>query len=1715
MIKPLIERDYRLKNEKGNLLKEGQWHGENSFDEKEKERMLNLLSKAGRWTLACLVLLCVICTLIFPNDVHAVEGKTLDISKLEGQTFALVNGKTEVAMLAEENPNDSSTLAGMQVLRFDKDTGEVLVGPKDEGSDEGSKQDPVSEIKTWTFEAAEDGTDTYYLTTGNDDNKKYIQLGMAEQRGKSSVTLVLDKNEATKIKVTAKNNQVRLVNADDSKTAINLFGGTIDGGFGGWHKPDNNSDDPNEWFYLVSDVKAINEKVDGETPVGTVINMFDYWINGQDGPDNEDKEGDLERGINENHALKFRKYNKYLDSNDATMNHWRSEDYGKPYQGIVEPVLKDGYPFLSSTEVGKVKLKDNDNTYKAESLGYLFDPYAENESREVVRNVYGLLQTDEEGYYYYDSRKNFAELNKEEDKNKITLYNTWGVNGGGKAGEKGQFFPFNEFAKVYSAEGVDPQMNHYFGMTLTSRFVQQYGGHTKINRQKPMTFEFSGDDDVWIFIDNVLVADLGGIHDRSSVKIDFSTGDVVINKGTGYKEETTIYEKYQKAEKDGTVKWSKDESGNQIFEDGSFHTLKFFYLERGNTESNLSLKYNLKACPENAISKVDQDGNGVKDAKFAVYAADNDYKLKWANTPGSATVSLPKDYSYDNKGDIVVDGEVIAKALYTGTTDKKGKIVFKDETGAAYTMAELEDMFGSKFILKEIKAPDGYRQVGEQINLEIVDHKIMVSNNPKDSGAQAAATLHIDAPGTLALVDKTVQQEGIIKNGIVSYYDPEKVYDSSKDESEVKKGNVFAVVLRYIGPRDNGQATTEALKKQENWAPVYGTQAKGFVVKVPENNKDAFVKAAIDTAKKYEESTNVFKLDSSGAMQGQLNGMPGDIRNYYYMLGDNDKGKTEYTVAYYYTTGTLDNAKEDNTWRIDSTSSDPQYSFNRVFGTTINIPNLANKLLVQKVDEKNHLINGAGFAIYKVKEESDKKVYYIADGSDDETEIFLEQDKDGNNSGEAYLKGNSETMGTYTVKNEEGSSKGTIEVKIGENTYTITPVDYGVTGTNEAAKEDGTIIFTNLSDGQYYIREVSAPEGYQLNTKEVMVLVASDSIYANAGAAGDGIIVGQGPGRIVSTLNSYASQGQIDNTLTWIYTKMKISGESSTFSDVTAEKYASWKYIIKNGAASEKDTTPEKENALASYLKYSAKEETALFNYAINEKSNKEKVDSRRLYTDVGWSYLEIYQDYEYGKDKADGADYNNWSPQDLSHLFSHAVYIRVTDKEKPGGDGPGTTPDPEKKTGQLEISKTVVGDAADKEKAFNFTVTLKDKSGNELSGSFYYTGFNGASSGTITSGGTIHLKDGQSIIIKDLPEGTTYEVQEAEAGAEYTVSAVGDKGTIKANTKETAAFTNTKTTGEPGDLLISGAKSISGREFKEGDTFTFTVTAPEGTPMPEHSQVTIKPIGGTQAAVDFGKISFTEKDAGKTYTYTFVEKAGNISGISYDTAEKTVTVKVEKDKEGKLALTVDYGKDKNSLLWQNEYKSGKLTVSKTVSGDAGDKAKEFHFTVALSQKLTGTYGDMTFKDGKAEFTLKHGEIKTASGLPEGITYTVKEAEADQDGYKTSVTGDKGTISAGTAAAAFLNHKEKNDKPEDPTNPGGNTDPKDPSHNGGGDDPSKPSKGPDTPNTPGTQNPGTPNVARTGDDSSMTLWFGLLIASLAVITAVGLYTRRQKSDTKK
>ena len=294
------------------------------------------------------------------------------------------------------------------------------------------------------------------------------------------------------------------------------------------------------------------------------------------------------------------------------------------------------------------------------------------------------------------------------------------------------------------------------------------------------------------------------------------------------------------------------------------------------------------------------------------------------------------------------------------------------------------------------------------------------------------------------------------------------------------------------------------------------------------------------------------------------------------------------------------------------------------------------------------------------------------------------------------------------------------------------------------------------------------------------------------------------------------------------------------------------------------------------------------------------------------------------------------------------------------------------------------------------------------------------AADGKITMSTIEYTKAGTHIYtlreVKGNAGGITYS--DAKFTIETTITDNGD-GTLKAehvlNGTEPAEFKNTySVTPIDTELDFGLSKAIDGREWTEGDKFSFTITAPEGTPLPDPATVTVSKNDAKDgiAAIKFGKIHYT---AAGTYKYEIRENAGNAAGMTYDghvaTAEVTVT------DNGKGVLTANVTKKENGRF-TNTYRSeldyaavGGLKLSKTLSGRPMTEG-QFTFTVtpadAASANALGLHeGTNVYKSpATAEATvglidiLAGHEVKfTQADAGKTFTYTVAEKNDGQPGY--------------------------------------------------------------------------------------------------------------------
>lgn len=635
------------------------------------------------------------------------------------------------------------------------------------------------------------------------------------------------------------------------------------------------------------------------SPSGTTINLFDYWVN----PDNHlSVSGN--GGINKNHRFQFKDQGASEELNQYTGG-------SRVRTGIVNNVLAGGYP----------KLTDR---WEGESLGYLFDSSVQT-GKISHMGVTGLLQA-KGGYYEYDSSRNYAAYNA--NKNAFDVYNAAGVmQAGAEPHSVGQFFPFDAADEVFKEEdgklvpnGITSQnngpLNHYFGLSMSSRFVQPKDGKT--NADKPMTFEFAGDDDVWVFIDDVLVGDIGGIHTSADLTINFQTGVISVNNSAN-----------------GTLKSKFKDAGRGIsgfngntFADGTNHTLKFFYLERGATDSNMRLKFNLVTVPESDIIKFDQDGKFVQGAEFALYKTDGNF----TDTTNNENALLG-----------------------SGTTDEAGRLTLTNNVDNG--VINFDDLYNKDhdnnkyYLLKETRVPEGYRS-----SLTATNGSMQFEYVPA-SDENVAGGVIINRGGMDA--DSSVWQSGAFAGSKETITAPSTVYkandDLTKSNETVSLGSgiLFAVVLK----RDKSAGTD--IKDQSNWYAVSGDPSTGGGYTLA---KEPSMVGAIEVAKK---DPHVFTLNTSGQYQVEIQNLPGDISKYYYLLSGDARKDAEYTVAIYHTrASSIGDATPENTVHVYSDDIADGTNFKRQFATRLLVTNIQNRLFVQKTDTEGKPIDGAKFALY-------------------------------------------------------------------------------------------------------------------------------------------------------------------------------------------------------------------------------------------------------------------------------------------------------------------------------------------------------------------------------------------------------------------------------------------------------------------------------------------------------------------------------------------------------------------------------------------------------------------------------------------------------------------------------------------------------------------------------------------------------------------------------
>ena len=406
------------------------------------------------------------------------------------------------------------------------------------------------------------------------------------------------------------------------------------------------------------------------------VNLFDYdvpsnyWTGGYDftKSGNLDSSGNTAANptnetVNVGHDLKFLGWGASNSGESwAWINNYTQDD---PNQEIVKSELGDnGFPVL--------------NNGSDQNLGYLFDTGSHSQSVYAFPNAGGLFLQDNQGYYYYNSNVNYAEYDRNSEQ--FVLYeHTYSQNTGGSNGPNAKpigFFPFHEYDTDNQQQTMNhnQNLNHHFGLSMEVDFEipKDRKAAAPDGYKHDIIYEFSGDDDLWVFVDDELALDIGGIHQPVTGSINFTTGEIIVHGVEGK---------------------------TMSFDVGS-HTLKMFYIERGGCDSNLSVRFNLPLTIGSgnvAIakkSKTDDSANPdtyLPGAEFGIWDNANcegePYTVATSNRDGLIFKNLPireVGQKYYLQEINPPEGYLLDKTIYTLTadgTDAEGNYKFKLSIG--------------------------------------------------------------------------------------------------------------------------------------------------------------------------------------------------------------------------------------------------------------------------------------------------------------------------------------------------------------------------------------------------------------------------------------------------------------------------------------------------------------------------------------------------------------------------------------------------------------------------------------------------------------------------------------------------------------------------------------------------------------------------------------------------------------------------------------------------------------------------------------------------------------------------------------------------------------------------------------------------------------------------------------------------------------------------
>ena len=372
-------------------------------------------------------------------------------------------------------------------------------------------------------------------------------------------------------------------------------------------------------------------------------------------------------------------YNHFMAVNNSTINvDGEGEFYNATFQGLVGNQMKDGMPVMAGTTLAEPHFNEAFLTGTNAEKAVLGKVYKDVSFPFTQKAVFTENNGDTESkakYWYFDSNERSLYLKQDTAKSKYYLEATKtgeyengepkytddkSENVDSERGKKGTygFFPFNQNTIAATASNY----NYGFGAKLQFDFTLTDDGKVQVgddaNDKVPIKFFFSGDDDVWVYIDGQLVLDVGGAHGKASGLLEFGsngTDNIVTpyvssNKAGGATYTTnannkTVYFNGSKVtfEKQGKILDKDDKTKEFTLDKGTTHTLTMFYMERGMWESNMAVAFNFPDHNELQVEKK-VDVSGVNDLFKDSF---QNQKIFTFNIKNLATHYVPKGTSYE------------------------------------------------------------------------------------------------------------------------------------------------------------------------------------------------------------------------------------------------------------------------------------------------------------------------------------------------------------------------------------------------------------------------------------------------------------------------------------------------------------------------------------------------------------------------------------------------------------------------------------------------------------------------------------------------------------------------------------------------------------------------------------------------------------------------------------------------------------------------------------------------------------------------------------------------------------------------------------------------------------------------------------------------------------------------------------------------------------